>query len=442
MTRSTPLWRTIAAIGAAGLVLTACGSDPPEDDDGAGTDPGAETTEAAEPTEEETEEAAAPMNQGNGVLTIGTILPQTGTLAFLGPPEFAGVELAVQEMNEAGGVLGEEVELFQGDSGDTSTDIASQTVSRLLSENADVIIGAASSSVSLTVIDQITGAGVVQISPANTSPQFTEYDDDGLYFRTAPSDVLQGRVLGNTILADGNQTVGIISLQDAYGEGLVQYTTQAMEDAGGQVVATEFYDPNAAEFSAEVQAVAAADPMAVVLIGFDESSQVISEMISQGIGPQEKPLYLVDGNTGNKLGEDLPAGVLEGVQGTLPGAEATDEFRARLLEVDPELVDFSYAGESYDAALLAGLAAIAAGSDAGVDIASELVNVSSGGTECMAFAECKEMLEAGEDIDYNGISGPIEFSDAGDPTVASVGVYTFGPDNTILPDARYETGEV
>jgi branched-chain amino acid transport system substrate-binding protein len=60
----------------------------------------------------------------------------------------------------------------------------------------------------------------------------------------------------------------------------------------------------------------------------------------------------------------------------------------------------------------------------------------------MAFAECKEMLEAGEDIDYNGISGPIEFSDAGDPTVASVGVYTFGPDNMILPDARYETGEV
>jgi ABC-type branched-subunit amino acid transport system substrate-binding protein len=435
MTRPTPLWRTVAAIGAAGLVLTACGGEETPT-----TAPPADSETSAESTAEETD-AAAP-TEADGVLTIGTILPQTGSLAFLGPPEFAGVELAVQEINEAGGVLGEDVALFQGDSGDTSTDIASQTVDRLLGENADVIIGAASSSVSLTVIDAITGAGVVQISPANTSPAFTTYDDDGLYFRTAPSDVLQGRVLGNTILADGNQTLGIISLQDAYGEGLVQYTTEAFESAGGQVVATEFYDPNAAEFSAEVQAIAAADPQAIVLIGFDESSQVISEMISQGIGPQEKPLYLVDGNTGNALGEDLPAGVLEGVQGTLPGAEAPDEFRERLLEIDPDLQDYSYAGESYDAAIVAALAAIAAESDAGLDVASELVNVTGEGTVCTEFAQCKEMLEAGEDIDYDGISGPIAFDEAGDPTIASVGIYTYGPDNTLLPDARYETGEI
>jgi ABC-type branched-subunit amino acid transport system substrate-binding protein len=79
------------------------------------------------------------------------------------------------------------VQLSTGDSGDTSTDIANQTVDRLLGENVDAIIGAASSGVSLTVIDKITSAGVVQFSPANTSPTFSDYDDKGLYFRNAPS---------------------------------------------------------------------------------------------------------------------------------------------------------------------------------------------------------------------------------------------------------------
>ena len=94
---------------------------------------------------------------GDGVLTIGTLLPQTGSLAFLGPPEFAGFDLAVEEINAAGGVLGKPVVGIEGDSGDTSTDTASQTVDRLLAENVDAIIGAASSGVTLTVIDKISG---------------------------------------------------------------------------------------------------------------------------------------------------------------------------------------------------------------------------------------------------------------------------------------------
>ena len=92
-------------------------------------------------------------------------------------------------------MLGKPVEYSPGDSGDTSTDTASQTVDRLLGENVDAIIGAASSSVSLTVIDKITAAGVVQFSPANTSNKLSDYADKGLYFRTAPPDILQGAVV-------------------------------------------------------------------------------------------------------------------------------------------------------------------------------------------------------------------------------------------------------
>ena len=104
------------------------------------------------------------------MLKIGSLLPETGSLAFLGPPEFAGVEFAIDEINAAGGVLGAPVEYSQGDSGDTSTDIASVTSDRLLGENVDAIIGAASSSVTLTVIDKITAAGVVHVQPGQHQP--------------------------------------------------------------------------------------------------------------------------------------------------------------------------------------------------------------------------------------------------------------------------------
>ena len=125
---------------------------------------------------------------GDGQLSIGGLMPQTGSLAFLGQPMFAGAELAIADLNAAGGVLGKEVKYSAGDSGDTSTDTASQTTDRFLAEGVDAIVGPASSGVALTVIDKITAAGVTFFSPANTSPKLSTYPDKGLYFRDAPPD--------------------------------------------------------------------------------------------------------------------------------------------------------------------------------------------------------------------------------------------------------------
>jgi branched-chain amino acid transport system substrate-binding protein len=245
---------------------------------------------------------------GDGKLVIGSILPQTGSLAFLGPPEFAAFDLAVNDINAAGGVLGQPVTGIKGDSGDTTTDTANQTVDRLLSQNVDAIVGAASSGVSLTVIDKITGAGVVQFSPANTSKKLSDYPDKGLYFRTAPSDILQGAVIGGVIADDGNATVGMIVRNDAYGTGLQEDTKKALADAGVQVVAEKVYDEKAQTFDAEVDAIAAADPDAILVIGFDESSRILTTMVEKGVGPANKAVYGVDGNMGNALGEAFDAG--------------------------------------------------------------------------------------------------------------------------------------
>ncbi|MBA3799589.1 MAG: ABC transporter substrate-binding protein [Geodermatophilaceae bacterium] len=221
-------------------------------------------------------------------LVVGTLLPLTGNLAFLGPPEVAAAKLVIQDINAAGGALGQPVTLIETDSGDTSTDTANVSVDRLLQSGANVIVGAASSGVSKTVIDKITGAGVMQISPANTSDEFTTYNDNGLYFRTAPPDVLQAKALSDLILDDGNTSVSIIALNDPYGTGLASNLRDNLISAGlseESVPEVIIYDPAATSYRTEVGEMADFNPDAIVVIGFDESSKIIEEMNAQGIGP-------------------------------------------------------------------------------------------------------------------------------------------------------------
>ncbi|MEV0389967.1 ABC transporter substrate-binding protein [Nonomuraea sp. NPDC050643] len=429
MIRIAPVGRALAVVAATSLALTACG--------GGGGNTATQTSESAAPA------SSAPAAKGDGTLTLGTLLPQTGSLAFLGPPEFAGVDLALKEINEAGGVLGKPVAKFDTDSGDTTTNIASQSVDKLLAQKADAIIGAASSSVSESVIDKITGAGVVHFSPANTSDKFTTIEDKGLYFRTSPPDKLQGRVLGDLIVADGNDTVGILAMQDSYGTGLADQVQKTVTDGGAEVVERVDYDPKAADFSADVAKLKAKNPKGIVLIGFEETAKVVQELVKQGLPASKHKWYMVDGNTSNTNYVKMPKGTLEGVKGTIPGAAAPEDFQKKLLEVNSKLEDFSYAPESYDAANLIALAAEAAKSDAGVDIAPKLAEVSKGGEKCTNFKACVDLLKGGKDIDYEGVSGPVEFNEAGDPAVATIGIYQYGDDNKYATKAlEYRTGNI
>ncbi len=221
-------------------------------------------------------------------LKIGTLLPQTGDLAFLGPPEFAGVELAKQEVNAGGGVLAKPIVTVKGDSGDTSTNIAAQTVDKELQQGVSAIIGAAASGVSLKVIDKIVGAGVVQFSPANTSDELTTYKDKDLYFRTAPPDVVQAQALADQIVADGNQKVYLLARNDSYGKGLMENTKKDLIDAGIKEsnIKTALYETKATEFTAEVNNIKSFRPDAAVVIGFDESATILKSMNEQGVGPK------------------------------------------------------------------------------------------------------------------------------------------------------------
>ncbi len=432
---------TVLSVGVA-LLASACGGSPtPTSTGSASPAPGAAAgiscpapSAGAGAGAEATAGASGPVPAATTVtetpLKIGSLLPTTGSLAFLGPPEIAGVNLGIKEINDAGGVLGKPVEIIHRDSGDTKTDIATQSTTSLLGQGVSAIIGAASSGVSKTVINQITGAGTVMFSPANTSPDFTTWDDKNLYWRTAPSDVLQGKVLGNYMATCGAQTVGMIVLNDAYGTGLAKNVKSAVEAAGGKIVAEELFNEGDSQFSSQVDKVIAAKPDAIALITFDQAKSIVPLMTGKGIKPTQ--LFMVDGNMSD-YSKDFQAGTMKGAQGTIPGTFAKDKFKEKLLAIDPALKDFSYAGESYDAANLIALAAEAAKSTKGVDIAANLKAVSEGGEKCSDFPSCVTLLRNGKDIDYDGQSGPVTFSDAGDPTEAYIGIYEFQEDNSYKP---------
>ncbi|MCH9733787.1 MAG: ABC transporter substrate-binding protein [Actinomycetia bacterium] len=427
------LARAFAVMGVASLALTACSSDSGKDAAGSGESATADSAEIVN-TDCEPAQATAGSVPVTTPLKIGTLLPETGTLAFLGPPEVAGVQVAIDEVNEAGGVLGQPVELITGDSGDTTTDTANVTVDRQLAEGVSAIIGAASSAVSLKVIDKIASAGVVQFSPANTSDQFVCYPDKGMYFRTAPTDVLQAQALSQLIAQDGAQRVVVMALNDPYGTGLAANTVADLKAAGipSDQIKKIIYDPNAQSFNAEVDQAKEFNPDAVAVIGFEESAKILSRMHEVGIGPSDGMLvYGTDGNMGNALGESVATGLLAGMKGTTPLTAIAPDFEDRLKAVDPALIDFNYAGESYDAVVITALAAEQAKSTAGVDIAANIIGVTRDGVKCNTFADCRDRIIAGEDIDYDGVTGELAFSPAGEPSVGSYGSLEFGEDNAL-----------
>ncbi|MFM6981945.1 MAG: ABC transporter substrate-binding protein [Microbacteriaceae bacterium] len=372
-------------------------------------------------------------------LKIGTALPQTGNLAFLGPGMQSGVGLAVEDINAAD--KGITIDLTWGDSGDTDNKAYETEIPRLLDAGVSAIIGAASSGTSLQFIDQVTGAGVIQFSPANTSATFSTYNDNGLYFRTAPSDVLQGDVLGNLIASDGNQSLGLIVQNDSYGTGLASSVKDAFIAAGGQVVAEALYNVGDTNFDAQVSEVTSANPDAIVLITFEEAKTILPDLIGGGFPADQ--LYYTDGNLA-KYDKDFAPGFLKGGRGTLPGLDLAtlSEFTTRMNDSwiaagNADLAGvFAYGPEAYDAVVMLALGALQSGSTEGVAIAGELVAISGGvdgATKCTSFAECADLIADGVAIDYDGVSGPITFDEVGDPTEASIGIYEFDETNVPLP---------
>jgi len=439
VSRTNPVtWaKVMAGTAVLALSLAACGSD--DSSTPSATDSNS-PSESAEPTEAESSEAPAETftndkckgNQdSSNALRVGGILPLTGNLAFLGPPEISGVGLAVSEINAAGTDITACHDIQ--DSGDsTDMSVSSASAQTLVASKPSVVIGAASSSVSLNVVDTFADNKIVEISPANTAIDLSGYSP--WYFRTAPPDTIQGSALGTLISSDGYQKIAFLVFNDTYGTGLRDAVQSTIEGQGGQCVYGCKGDGNEfpagqTTFSTEVGAALASNPDAIVILAFDETKAIVPELKGQGWDMAKT--YYSDGNTAD-YGKDFPKGTLEGAQGTIPGSDPSDEFKNRLngwyqSAEGQELADYAYGPESYDATILAALAALKGGDTTSATIKANLAAVSgsTGGTECTTFAECAEMVTGGEEIRYTGPSGIGPLNKQNDPSSAFVGIYTY-----------------
>ncbi|MCL8027545.1 ABC transporter substrate-binding protein [Nocardioides bruguierae] len=436
---TTSSWlKVMAGTAALGLALTACGSES-DDTSASDTETSASATESSSAASDTfTNDECANGDSVDDTFKAGGILPLTGNLAFLGPPEIAGVGLAVSDINAAGGVNGSPACTQILDSGD-STDMSVSTASarQLIRSGASVVVGAASSSVSLNFVDALTDAKITQVSPANTAVDLSGYSD--FYFRTAPPDGIQGNALGNLIASDGFSNVAFVVFSDTYGTGLRDVVQQTVESAGGACTYGctgdgDEFPAGQTTFSSEVSAAINSNPDAIVVLAFDETKAIVPELVSQGW--DMSATYFTDGNTAD-YSADFEAGTLEGAQGTIPGADASQDFKDRLSgwydSANGEtLSDYSYGAESYDATILAALAAYKGGATDSATVQANFAAVSGAtdGTECSTYADCIALLDEGDEIHYTGPSGIGPIDDENDPSSAYVGIYQFDADNS------------
>jgi ABC-type branched-subunit amino acid transport system substrate-binding protein len=407
MSRIRPL-AVVAAAVTLSLAMAACASPDPM--------PVPTTKPSATPS-------------GDGVLRIGTIFPTTGAQSYLGPGQAAGVEAAVREINQAGGVLGKPVEVFHRDSGDATTDTLEKSLADLQTKFIDVLIGPSSSVLEERLIPKVVAAGIPLISPAATSVRLSGLNSSGLLFRTVPSAALQGTALGTTI-GGGKAKVALVYLDDETGAAILGTLTASLRKSGGKLVTAQKYAPDVKDFSPIIEAVRRAAPDAVVLVSpfsaMEQNKLVITQLSAAGFGGAK--LWLTSDNMAD-YSQALPAGTLTGVNGILEGAEPDDAFKSKVKAADPAVSSFLYSAEAYDATVLAALAATVAHNDAGLSIAKRLREVSEGGIKCTSYAECLDVLKTQSDIDYDGVSGPITFDRNGDPGTAHYGIYRYDAAN-------------
>lgn len=373
-----------------------------------------------------------PEPRGNidGRLTIGVLLPQTGDAAPLGTPMVTAVELAVQQINAAGGVNGQDVRLVERDEGSDPA-VAALSLDELVNVDlVDAIVGPASSKVALALLDRAVKARVLTCSPTNTAIALTGYPHDGLYFRTMPSDALQAVAMARAIAATGRRTTSIISPDDDYGRALLPPLRAELARQDITVTAAPTYGPAALSYSDVVADALADRPDSVAVIGLgDPGGRILSELQQAQAQPDALPTFVTDGMRRSNLFEQVEPGrprSVEGIQGTSPAAmPASASWFVKAFELFSRGASIAYAPYAYDCANLIALSALVAGSDDAVAMGKQMVPTSRSGTVCRNFEECAPLILAERNVDLDGASGPIELTDVGDPTVGVYDVFQF-----------------
>lgn len=421
-------WRwLLTLIAAAAVVAAACGGEEEEE--------GGETPEASPRATQAPEET--------GALKIGVLVPFTGDLSDFGPAFFNAAKLAAKEINAAGGVNGQPVELVQGDTG-TNPEQGVNEARRLIEvEGVDAIIGAAASGVTLPIAESVTGPNqIVQISPSATSPALTDANDNDFLFRTTISDAAQGVVLAALAQELGYGSVCTLYTNNAYGQGLSGVFAKKFAELGGTVSAQVPHEQEQASYASEVAQCVQGGPQAMAAISYPESARVyLREAVEQG---SVQNFLFVDGTKSGEMFADLGWEHFEGMYGTAPGALDTavgDAFDAAYEAEYGERPQLPFLRESYDAVYVIALAAQKAGSNNSVAIRDALRDIANPpGTTINPGSEgwqaALEALANGEDINYEGAASPADFDENGDVLKGAIEVWRIENGAIVVKETR------
>jgi ABC-type branched-subunit amino acid transport system substrate-binding protein len=397
---------------AAGLVLVfgvaACGDD---DDDGGGGG-----------------------GEASLDLTIGDSIPLTGDLADFGPVGEKASNLAVAQINAAIEQAGVDhtVNVVHEDN-ETNPQAAVQAARKMVdSDGATCITGAWASADTIPTAQSVTiPEGILQISPASTSDEITGLDDNGLVNRTAPPDKFQGPTLAKVISEDlggaEGKTVNVGARNDTYGTGLAGTFSTGWEDLGGTIGQEVIYDPEQPSYNSEAQQIVSGNPDSIVIVDFPDPFVTVGPALQRTGNWDPTKAWGTDGIADSEVVEGIPANVLEGMRGTAPGspdAGAGVNAFDKLWGAERETFD----SQQFDATILCYLAAVAAGSTDGQEMADALVDLTApGGTQFtwQQLPEAIAALQNGDDIDYEGASGGVNLTADGDATSKVYDLYRF-----------------
>lgn len=367
-------------------------------------------------------------------IKIGVILGFTGPIESLTPNMAAGAELAMKEVSDSGMLLdGTTVSPVRADSTCIDAAAATAAAERLItSDGIKAIMGADCSGVTSAILANVALAnGIVMVSPSATSPGLSDAEDNGLFFRTAPSDARQGVVMTEILIEEGIKSVALTYTNNDYGKGLADAFQSAYEAAGGTVTISAAHEDGKADYSAEVGALASAGGDRLVVAGYVDQggAGIVRAAIDSGAFDT---FHFPDGMIGAALEETFGADI-NGSTGQLPGTDSPGAAKYAELVGDAFDATSAFSPESYDAAALIMLAMQAAGSTESSDFKGKIMDVANApGVEIFPgeLAKALKILKDGGEIDYVGATA-VELIGGGE----SAGNYR----QIVITDGKIET---
>ncbi len=373
----------------------------------------------------------------DGALVIGAILPRSGSAADLGSSMSEALAAGIAEINGAGGINGGLIRLITEDEG--TNPATAQLAVQSLASRVDAIIGPTSSLNTLGSLSGAVDAGVLTCSPTATALALDDFPDDGLFFRTIPSDSLQAAAIAKLVEASGSSTAVVVYLDDGYGRPFGAATEEAITALGTEV-ATVGFTPNQESISSAVSKVLADEPEVVAVVADGVTGPAIINAIDAAATTRISFVVNDAMRRPTPSAQPFSPGLALRVSGVSPVAYANSPtFTQALLSINPNATGL-YAHNAYDCLTIIALAAHAAGSDQPIEIAGAINSVTGSGSSCAMFSDCNELLSDGRNIDYNGPSGNLTIDVNGNVVAANFEKFRFDSSGRDVADGIVAIG--